>query len=147
MAAVWGVTHFLRVAALAHAYDLPVSPIGNSPVGLLHAATSVPNHLVSELQDLRPPVGITRDLHVEDGAFVLGDTPGLGVTIAEEEIRTYPRRSDVPTPDGPNVRPERAGRRLLAEVDQVVAGPGRHVTGLPGTPAHHHDGLPSAVGH
>jgi L-alanine-DL-glutamate epimerase-like enolase superfamily enzyme len=37
-AAVWGVTHFLRVAALAHAYDLPVSPIGNTPVGLLHAA-------------------------------------------------------------------------------------------------------------
>ncbi len=27
-AAGWGVTHFLRVAALAHAYDLPVSPIG-----------------------------------------------------------------------------------------------------------------------
>ena len=40
-----------------HAHDLPVSPIGNSPVGLLHAATSVPNHLASELQDLHPPVG------------------------------------------------------------------------------------------
>ncbi|KAB1899765.1 mandelate racemase/muconate lactonizing enzyme family protein, partial [Micromonospora sp. AMSO1212t] len=48
MAAVWGVTHFLRASALAHAHDLPVSPIGNSPVGLLHAATSVPNHLTSE---------------------------------------------------------------------------------------------------
>jgi L-alanine-DL-glutamate epimerase-like enolase superfamily enzyme len=56
-AAVWGVTHFLRVAALAHAYDLPVSPIGNTPVALLHAATSVPNHIASELQDLRPPIG------------------------------------------------------------------------------------------
>ena len=30
-AAVWGVTHFLRVAALAHAHDLPVSPIGTTP--------------------------------------------------------------------------------------------------------------------
>ena len=33
-AAGWGVTHFLRVAALAHAYDLPVSPIGTTPLGL-----------------------------------------------------------------------------------------------------------------
>ena len=51
----WGVTHFLRVAAVAHAHDLPVSPVGGTPVALLHAATSVPNHIVSELQSLSPP--------------------------------------------------------------------------------------------
>src|SRR5688572_7126950 len=50
VAAVWGITHFLRVSALAHAHDLPVSPIGTTPVGLLHAATSVPNHMATELQ-------------------------------------------------------------------------------------------------
>ncbi|MFC3499426.1 mandelate racemase/muconate lactonizing enzyme family protein [Micromonospora krabiensis] len=114
-AAVWGVTHFLRVSALAHAHDLPVSPIGNSPVGLLHAATSLPNHLTSELQDLRPPVGVSIDLHVEDGAFVLGDSPGLGVRVDESRIRAVGGR-----PDGqssPNVRPERAGRRLLPVAD------------------------------
>jgi L-alanine-DL-glutamate epimerase-like enolase superfamily enzyme len=112
-AAVWGVTHFLRVAALAHAYDLPVSPIGNTPVALLHAATSTPNHLASELQDLRPPVGLDVDLHVEDGAFVLGDSPGLGVRIDEAAIAgAY--RGDTTAPGGPHVRPELAGRRLLA---------------------------------
>ena len=52
---VWGVTHFLRVAALAHAFDLPVSPIGTTPLGLLHAATAVSNHMATELQDLEPP--------------------------------------------------------------------------------------------
>ncbi|WP_036372189.1 mandelate racemase/muconate lactonizing enzyme family protein [Micromonospora sp. ATCC 39149] len=144
-AAVWGVTHFLRVSALAHAYDLPVSPIGNSPVGLLHAATSVPNHLVSELQDLHAPVGISFDLHVEDGAFVLGDSPGLGVTVAEEEIRASRRRPVTPTADGPNVRPERAGRRLLAVADGVYAKPRPHVTALPDAPAYTHDGVPSAA--
>lgn len=77
-AAVWGITHFLRVTALAHAHDLPVSPIGTTPAGLLHAATPVPHHLVSELQDLQPPVGVSVDLRVEDGAYVLGDSPGLG---------------------------------------------------------------------
>lgn len=70
-----GVTHFLRVAALAHTFDLPVSPIGNTPVGLLHAATSLPNHIASELQDLHPPVGLSIDLSIEDGRFTLGDSP------------------------------------------------------------------------
>jgi L-alanine-DL-glutamate epimerase-like enolase superfamily enzyme len=113
-AAVGGVTHFLRVAALAHAYDLPVSPIGNVPVGLLHAATAVPNHLVSELQDLRPPVGVTADLDIEDGAFVLGDTPGLGLTVHKGAITGLGLRPGRADPAGPGVRPERAGLRLLA---------------------------------
>jgi L-alanine-DL-glutamate epimerase-like enolase superfamily enzyme len=116
-AAVWGITHFLRVAALAHAYDLPVSPIGNVPIGLLHAATSVPNHMVSELQDLDPPTGLTLDLRVEDGEFVLGDSPGLGVTIDERSIAAPVQRPDAVSADGPNVRPERAGRRLNAAAD------------------------------
>ncbi|CBG74913.1 MULTISPECIES: mandelate racemase/muconate lactonizing enzyme family protein [Streptomyces] len=119
-AAVWGVTHFLRVAALAHAHDLPVSPIGNTPVALLHAATSVPNHLVSELQSLRPPIGVAMDLHVEDGAFVLGDTPGLGIRI-DETAMSAARPRTAHAPDGPHIRPEHAGRRLLA----VTPGPCR----------------------
>ncbi|MEV4539597.1 mandelate racemase/muconate lactonizing enzyme family protein [Asanoa sp. NPDC049518] len=115
-AAVWGVTHFLRVSALAHAHDLPVSPIGTTPAGLLHAATSVPNHLASELQDLRPPVGVHVDLSVEGGAFVLGDSPGLGVTIDEPAIAAARPVDTTATADSPNVRPERAGQRLLAVV-------------------------------
>ncbi|WP_051773198.1 mandelate racemase/muconate lactonizing enzyme family protein [Saccharothrix sp. NRRL B-16314] len=122
-AAGWGVTHFLRVSALAHAHDLPVSPIGNTPVGLLHAATSVPNHLVSELQDLQPPSGISIDLHVEDGSFVLGDSPGLGVRVDEEAIVAAGRRLALPATEGPHVRPERAGQRLLAVVQGVVTPP------------------------
>ncbi|MFD0205619.1 MULTISPECIES: mandelate racemase/muconate lactonizing enzyme family protein [Saccharothrix] len=116
----WGVTHFLRVAALAHAHDLPVSPIGNTPIGLLHAATSVPNHLVSELQELRPPSGVAIDLRIEDGAFVLGDSPGLGLRVDEEAITASRFRPAAPTADGPHIRPERAGQRLLPEVRDAV---------------------------
>jgi L-alanine-DL-glutamate epimerase-like enolase superfamily enzyme len=119
-AAVWGVTHFLRVSALAHAHDLPESPVGNIPVPLLHAATSVPNHIASELQDLTPPVGVAVDLHVEEGAFILGDSPGLGIRIDEAAIATRPRRSQTRMFHGPNIRPERAGQRLLAQADHVV---------------------------
>ncbi|GLH99618.1 mandelate racemase/muconate lactonizing enzyme family protein [Phytohabitans aurantiacus] len=116
-AAVWGVTHFLRVAALAHAFDLPVSPVGTTPVGLLHAATSVPNHIASELQDLRPPVGVALDLHVADGAFVLGDLPGLGVRI-DETVIAAARHGKTSAPSGPHVRPEHAGRRLVVTADR-----------------------------
>jgi L-alanine-DL-glutamate epimerase-like enolase superfamily enzyme len=116
-AAVWGVTHFLRVSALAHAHDLPVSPIGSTPVPLLHAATSVPNHIASELQDLIPPLGLSLDLRVEDGAFVLGDSPGLGITVDERAIDAAAQRPDVRPADGPHVRPEYAGRRLLAAAE------------------------------
>lgn len=114
-AAVWGVTHFLRVSALAHAHDLPVSPIGSTPVALLHAATSVPNHIASELQDLSPPLGLSLDLRVEDGAFVLGDSPGLGITVDEQAIDAH--RPDARPAEGPHIRPEHAGRRLLAAGD------------------------------
>jgi L-alanine-DL-glutamate epimerase-like enolase superfamily enzyme len=113
IAVVWGVTHFLRVAALAHAHDLPVSPIGTTPVALLHAATSTPNHIASELQDLVPPIGVSIHMSVEDGAFVLGDSPGLGIAIDENVIASSLRRPSTEVRDGPHVRPERAGRRLL----------------------------------
>jgi len=113
--AVWGVTHFLRVAALAHAHDLPVSPVGSTPVPLLHAAASLPNHIASELQTLLPPIGLTLDMHVEDGSFVLGDSAGLGITIDEEAISALAGRLPTRLLAGPHIRPERAGHRLVPE--------------------------------
>jgi L-alanine-DL-glutamate epimerase-like enolase superfamily enzyme len=117
-ASVWGVTHFLRVAALAHAHDLPVSLVGTTPIGLVHAATSVPNHIVAELQDLTPPVGLTLDLRIEDGGYVLGDSPGLGVRVDEAAIAAIGAHawlSGTELSEGPHVRPEHAGRRLLPQ--------------------------------
>lgn len=46
----------------------------------------MPDHIVSELQDLTAPVGLTLDLGVEDGGCVLGDTPGLGIRVDEAAI-------------------------------------------------------------
>jgi L-alanine-DL-glutamate epimerase-like enolase superfamily enzyme len=108
----WGVTHFLRVAALAHAHDLPVSPIGTTPVGLLHAATAVPNHITTELQDLEPPTGVTVDVCVDDGRFVLGDRPGLGVTVDEDAIALIDKPPSVPLRAGPHIRRAHAGTQL-----------------------------------
>ena len=140
--AVWGITHFLRVATLAHAHDLPVSPVGTTPVGLLHAATATPNHLASELQDLHPPHGVHLDLHVEDGQYVLGDSTGIGIQVDEHLIRTASPRPATPTHDSPNVRPESAGRRLLAATDGTPVPPQHHLSTLRSLPLRPADKAP-----
>lgn len=114
--AVWGVTHFLRVAYAAHSRNLPVSPIGltaNSAVG--HAAASVPNHLTSEVQDLAAPFGITLDEHYADGGIVLGDRPGAGIEIDEAAISADQRSAPWIKAEGPHVRSQRAGLRMIAD--------------------------------
>jgi L-alanine-DL-glutamate epimerase-like enolase superfamily enzyme len=112
---VWGITHFLRVAALAHAHDLPVSPVAHHTNPLAHAAAAVPNHLAFEVQGRTPPIGLTVDQEYADGGIVLGDEPGLGIRVDEKHISAV-RAADPPAAvDGPHVRPTRAGLRLTPD--------------------------------
>jgi L-alanine-DL-glutamate epimerase-like enolase superfamily enzyme len=109
---VWGISHFLRVSALAHAHDLPVSPVGYNANPLAHAAAAVPNHLVTEVQDLGFPVGLKVDQVIADGGITLGDEPGLGIEVDEVAIAAQNDEASWAIPDGPHVRPQDAGLRL-----------------------------------
>ncbi|WP_089155487.1 mandelate racemase/muconate lactonizing enzyme family protein [Micromonospora sp. NBS 11-29] len=111
---VWGITHFLRVAVVAHGRDLPVSPVAYHANPLAHAAAAVPNHLACEVQDLSWPIGIEVDQEIADGGIVLGDLPGLGIRVDERRIEAT-RASSPPAaaPGGPHIRPDRAGLRLV----------------------------------
>ncbi len=114
--AVWGVTHFLRVAYAAHSRDLPVSPVGltaNTAVG--HAAAAIPNHLSAEVQDLGAPFGVTVDETYEDGSIVLGTNPGNGIEVDEAAIATDQRTASWLIATGPHVRSDRAGLRLVPD--------------------------------
>lgn len=108
----WGVTHALRVAAMAHGRDLPVSPVGFTNV-IAHAMTAVPNHLTTEIQDLHQPIGVTIDQEIVDGGYLLGTSPGAGITLDESQFATLDRSPGWQTSAGPHVRPERAGLRLV----------------------------------
>jgi L-alanine-DL-glutamate epimerase-like enolase superfamily enzyme len=127
---VWGITHFLRVAAVAHSRDLPVSPVAYHTNPVAHAAVAVPNHLAFEVQDLSAPIGLHVDQEFEDGGIVLGDEPGLGIRVDEDHIHAV-RAADPPAAiDGPHVRPKRAGLRLIPDShgdDRIGASAGERV--------------------
>ena len=114
---VWGITHFLRVATLAHAHDLPVSPVAFNGNPIAHAAAVVPNLLTHEVQDLAFPTGLDIDQEFEDGGIVLGERPGLGISVDESLLSPKPPAARPLRPDGPHVRPERAALRMVAEPD------------------------------
>ena len=115
MGNVWGITHFLRVATVAHSRDLPVSPVAYHTNPVAHAAAAVPNHLAFEVQGLTSPIGLRVDQEYCDGGIVLGDEPGIGIRVEEDHIVSG-RAVDLPAHDaGPHVRPSRAGLRLVPD--------------------------------
>jgi L-alanine-DL-glutamate epimerase-like enolase superfamily enzyme len=115
---VWGITHFLRVAAVAHSRDLPVSPVAYHANPLAHAAAAVPNHLAFEVQDLTPPAGLVVDQEFTDGGILLGDEPGLGIRVDESRIGAVAATNPPAATVGPHVRPGRAGLRLVPDSAQ-----------------------------
>jgi L-alanine-DL-glutamate epimerase-like enolase superfamily enzyme len=112
---VWGITHFLRVAAVAQGRDLPVSPVAYHANPLAHAATSVPNHLAFEVQDLASPIGLIVDQEFQDGGIVLGDEPGLGIRVDEAMVAAARAENPPAVVTGTAVRPDRAGLRLVPD--------------------------------
>ncbi|GAB3915526.1 mandelate racemase/muconate lactonizing enzyme family protein [Microlunatus endophyticus] len=83
----WGISHFLRVAALAAGHNLPVSPVGFFG-HLAAAATAVPNHALTEVQGFTLPAGISADWDIDDGRVILGTEPGNGLTFDESAVRS-----------------------------------------------------------
>lgn len=114
--AVWGITHFLRLATVAHSHALPVSPVGlTANYAVAAAAAAVPNHLSAEIQDLGAPLGVVLDQEIADGGVVLGDEPGAGIRLDEAAIDAARSSDDWQTPAGPHVRSARAGLRLVSD--------------------------------
>jgi L-alanine-DL-glutamate epimerase-like enolase superfamily enzyme len=116
---VWGITHFLRVATLAHGHDLPVSPVAYNANPIAHAAAAVPNLLTYEVQDLHFPVGLDVDQQFDDGGIILGDRPGIGIVVDESQLSAGNSTALAPSSTGPHIRPERAALRLVAEPDVI----------------------------
>jgi L-alanine-DL-glutamate epimerase-like enolase superfamily enzyme len=130
----WGITHLLRAAHVAHAYDLPVSPVGYTAT-VAAAAAALPNLLVAEVQDLAHPVGVAVDQQIDDGGIVLGDEPGSGFTVDESALQPAPPEQGWSVDSGPHTRPLRAGLRMVPEDDTRGAERPEADAAPPGGPA------------
>ena len=114
--AIWGVTHMLRLATVAAARDLPISPVGyNANPAVAAAMTAVPNHLTTEVQALDFAPGVVVDHEFADGGIVIGDEPGSGIRIDEAAIVSASSSDGWRSPAGPHHRPQRAGLRVVLD--------------------------------
>ncbi|WP_336969236.1 mandelate racemase/muconate lactonizing enzyme family protein [Sphingobium aromaticiconvertens] len=112
---VWGITHFNRVAMVAHAHGLPVSPVAYNANPLAHAAAAVPNMIGVEIQDFGWPDHLDVDQQIVDGGILLGDRPGLGIEVDETGIAQAAKAAGWGAQGGPHRRSREAGLRLVPE--------------------------------
>lgn len=95
---VWnGVWESVRIASVADAYELNVSPknyMGHlATLMSAHFCASVPNFRIMELQVEEAPWVpdlFTHPIMVEDGKLVVPDRPGWGTDVNEEAINRHP---------------------------------------------------------
>ena len=92
-----GLTEGKRIASLADTYNIPVTPhIGGGGIlsiaATIQFSAAIPNFLIME----HSPGGYemkgqitSRKPTVQDGAFALDDTPGIGVTIDTEALEAF----------------------------------------------------------
>lgn len=107
-----GVTVPLQLAHLAAAHELAVSYNHSWGGYLAHAAAAMPNTIMMEIQDLQPPPCLTVDTCLEEGWFIVGNTPGWGITVNEEKLeamRVEPGNPSGRPGTGPHIRRLGAG--------------------------------------
>ena len=87
-----GITEFMKVAALAQAYDLPIAPHGNQEVHV-HLVAAIPNGLIVEYYagatDPMWGASLKHHLTLKDGMVSAPDRPGLGIELNEEALAPY----------------------------------------------------------
>lgn len=111
-----GITGAMRVAQMAHGFDLPVSVMNCPGNYMAHFAAALPNHIWMEVVDAGRDIVFDHDSRVEDGYIVLGDAPGVGIQFDEEKLEqfrvTARSASAAPSPWG---RRTGAGLYVVAE--------------------------------
>ncbi len=82
-----GLTGAMKVANMAFAYELPVAMMNCPGNTMAHLATSLPNHFMMEVVDNGRELFFDTDHNIENGDIVLGDSPGLGITVDFEKLK------------------------------------------------------------
>ncbi len=112
-----GITGAMQVADLAYAFELPVSMMNCPGKYMAHLAAALPNHMMMEVVDVGRDVVMQVDNRIEDGWIVLGDSPGLGMTIDDRKLERF--LVEKPSPEA---RSSPWGRRRGAGLYEVPPG-------------------------
>ena len=105
-----GITGARQVANMCYAYELPVTMM-NCPANFMaHLAAALPNHNMMEVVDPgREDAFESWDNHIEDGWIVIGNTPGLGISVNTDRINALQSADFNRKPGFPFPRREGAG--------------------------------------
>jgi len=83
-----GISEWMRIAAMASAHHLPMSPHGQGMLGSVVVA-AVENGLVVENYLRNFSTDMMAGPEFKDGHVVMGDAPGLGVEWNEDLIEKH----------------------------------------------------------
>ena len=105
-----GITGARQVANMCYAYELPVTMM-NCPANFMaHLAAALPNHNMMEVVDPgREDAFESWDNHIDDGWIVIGNTPGLGISLNTDKINALQSADFNRKPGFPFPRREGAG--------------------------------------
>ena len=82
-----GITCALQIADAAHGFNLPVTLGGSAGHHHAHLATVIPNYVTIEVGNAESDNSVASfDITFENGQAILGDKPGLGIEIDQEEL-------------------------------------------------------------
>lgn len=92
-----GIGEMKKIATMAEAFNVPVAPHNpNGPISTIasaHVMASIPNFFYQEFMATDVPwrdTVLDKLLPVSNGFFELGDAPGLGFDLVEEEMERHP---------------------------------------------------------
>lgn len=90
---VGGITEFMKIAALAEAYDLQIAPHGPQEIHI-HLVSAIPHGLMLEyyretVDPIRGQLFVEPLVLDKDGCIPVPDRPGLGFTVNEEVLAPY----------------------------------------------------------
>ncbi len=109
-----GFTGAMQVGNLAYAHGLPCAGSDSEAKVFAHVAAALPNHMILEVHDDQVEEPMLRaDNWIEDGHVVLGDSPGLGLTVDREILKAHSIEAPRPGRSGAGWAGRRAGAGLM----------------------------------
>ena len=107
-----GITGAMQVAQACAVLELPVAMMNCPGHFMAHLAAALPNHMMMEVLLLDREPCFSVDNRIEEGFIVLGEAPGLGITVDEARLAALAEPLPAAPWQDPQPFPRREGAGL-----------------------------------